>query len=236
VPKLIVSGGYEKAQVFQVPVGTTKVGRELDSDLTLPNTSVSRQHALLTWDEQYLIVEDQQSQNGVLVNNKRLSKTSLDLGDVITIGKFNLEVIADDTKFFEGRFVEYMPAYTPKNTSTRGQTLSLGTGEIEKLMKKEDMWERARVVSAASPSNFWCPENHTLTFGGVGVIPVTGMFTGGIAAEITFQDDHHVLTKKKALATVKVNGIAVTTQALNENDTFQVGKTTFTYDLNGQHK
>jgi len=67
------------------------IGRSADCDLVLPNTGVSRRHAVITADEQAIRVTDRSS-NGTLLNGKRVQAAALRVGDVLTLGPYDLEV------------------------------------------------------------------------------------------------------------------------------------------------
>lgn len=74
-----------------------RIGRSGDNSLPLNHREISRQHMRITWreDEKYL-VEDLNSSNGVWLNETRLMPripAELNLGDVIRIGPFLMELI-----------------------------------------------------------------------------------------------------------------------------------------------
>jgi len=72
------------------------VGRGRDADLQLDDESVSRRHAKLFAREQGSAeIEDLGSQNGTLVNGKPIvGSARLDIGDHITLGSCDLELVA----------------------------------------------------------------------------------------------------------------------------------------------
>ncbi len=74
-----------------------RVGRSADNSLPLNHREISRQHMRITWreDDKYLI-EDLNSSNGVWLNDTRLMPripAELNLGDVIRVGPFILELV-----------------------------------------------------------------------------------------------------------------------------------------------
>lgn len=230
MPKLVITGGYDKPQLFQVPNGETMIGRELDCGLVLPHSSVSRHHAALVWDGRSLVVRDNESRNGIEVNGSARAETPLQCGDIIEIGGFHIHVLGDSEKFFEGRFVEYLPAYSAKTSASRGKTMMMAhehPTDVDGM--QQIIMQQARITHASDNTRFWCPENHRLTFGSAAMVEVSGMFTGGEVADITWQNGLHVLTKHKALTKVKHNGQSTNRAELHHGDTVQVGKTTFVY-------
>lgn len=65
-------------------------GRSESCDLPIPSPRVSRKHAQLTWRQGKPILKDLGSQNGTLVNNKRIYERRLEDGDEILLGPFHI--------------------------------------------------------------------------------------------------------------------------------------------------
>lgn len=67
-----------------------KIGREVEgsSILLVPSEykKVSRRHASLYWKDGVMTLEDNESSNGTFVNGKRIAKTKITEGDVVTLG------------------------------------------------------------------------------------------------------------------------------------------------------
>ena len=63
------------------------IGRHLDSDIVLDNSSVSRQHAQIRWQYDRYILLDLGSKTGTLINNNLISQHLLKNGDVIRLGQ-----------------------------------------------------------------------------------------------------------------------------------------------------
>lgn len=64
-----------------------RLGRSPDNDIVIPDSSVSRAHALLAVKGYRWQIEDLQSSNGVLINGERIESATLRNGDLITIGR-----------------------------------------------------------------------------------------------------------------------------------------------------
>src|SRR6185503_12802648 len=75
------------SRVFQLPpAGDVVIGRAPSVDLRLEVASVSRMHAVLTVERDKVLVRDQGSQNGTLLNGERISSPrQLSTGDVLTV-------------------------------------------------------------------------------------------------------------------------------------------------------
>ena len=73
------------------------VGRSNTCDVIFQNREVSRRHAYFYRDEDHCHVEDLGSKNGLLVNGRRVSKTTLRDGDVVDIGPSRFHIHSDDS-------------------------------------------------------------------------------------------------------------------------------------------
>lgn len=84
-------GGIASESEFFIN-GAARVGRSPESDVHLPDPSVSRNHALLDVQNGSLIVHDAGSTNGTYVNKERIDSAVLKAGDVVAFGKAELRV------------------------------------------------------------------------------------------------------------------------------------------------
>ena len=66
------------------------IGRKLDNDIRLEDTTVSSHHARLLQKDTGIVVEDCDSTNGTLVNGIPVHEKMLKDGDVVVIGKYTL--------------------------------------------------------------------------------------------------------------------------------------------------
>lgn len=88
---LIVKGGYRDGSVVQLklPHGASKewaIGRSQLADVVLDDPTVSTIHAAIRCDGDTWFLTDQQSTNGVKLNNKSVSESECSSGDTIAIG------------------------------------------------------------------------------------------------------------------------------------------------------
>jgi len=84
-------GGVASEPEFRIN-GAARVGRSPESDVHLPDPSVSRNHALFDVQNGSLIVHDAGSTNGTYVNKERIDSAVLKDGDVVAFGKAELRV------------------------------------------------------------------------------------------------------------------------------------------------
>lgn len=89
--KLIVESGPTAGETFEVRERAT-VGRLKGAEITIPDASVSRQHARLLAQGDRLLVRDLDSANGVFVNGGRITSGEVRVGDRLRIGKVDLRV------------------------------------------------------------------------------------------------------------------------------------------------
>ena len=102
-PKLIVIRGLRKGVEYPIYEGANYVGRadetpvdiDLDDQETQERSWVSRQHSVITFANDELIIEDLNSANGTYVNRNKVSpgqKYGLALGDTIQIGTIHMKL------------------------------------------------------------------------------------------------------------------------------------------------
>ena len=231
MPRLIIKLANQQDQIFEIEKPEIIIGRGEESDLVLPNLSISREHAMIRLNEEGAEVVDLHSENGIRVNNDKVEAIQLKSKDEIFVGTFALIYLADnqEDKFYRGRAVIYLAKYDPKNANpTQDLTFKLSAKEAKNLLKEKSLLHHACVIDESKRRLY--PESNPLTFGGkTAMVKVEGWFTSGVAAKIRWDNKRHILEKNKALASVNINGKKVSKQALNPGDTFQIGRTTFKY-------
>lgn len=70
-------------------------GRHAECDVQLNSKKVSRRHCCLAQVNDYLVVRDLGSTNGVKVNGQKVSEGRLKVGDELEIGNFRYQVCAE---------------------------------------------------------------------------------------------------------------------------------------------
>lgn len=85
--KLVIRSTEDrKTQVILLDKEQFTVGRDVNSDICLRDSSVSRRHANLYHQDQGFLIEDLGSTNGTYLNNQRIQKEALTNGDVLRLG------------------------------------------------------------------------------------------------------------------------------------------------------
>jgi pSer/pThr/pTyr-binding forkhead associated (FHA) protein len=93
---MIRNGGFE-GMVYELCAEETLIGRNPTTDITLLDEGISREHALILWDEanDEFSIEDLQSTNGTKVNGKRVRSATLIEGDEIQVGHTRFKFIRE---------------------------------------------------------------------------------------------------------------------------------------------
>ena len=94
-----------------LPKSVLSIGRDPTNDLVLPDSMVSRRHAVVEYQGSQYFLRDCSSSNGVLVNGDRVSERTLRDGDVVAIGSSRL-LFRDDVESFDdaGKVVQHPSA------------------------------------------------------------------------------------------------------------------------------
>jgi hypothetical protein len=88
---IVISSGNHVKEYNQ---GRVILGRARDVDFVIDNPDVSRRHAVLSWSNGDIVLEDLGSTNGTMVNGYPISSTVVGPGDVVVIGDCRLTVAA----------------------------------------------------------------------------------------------------------------------------------------------
>lgn len=87
---LIVQRGPNAGARFLLDNAEVTSGRGPDSDIFLDDVTVSRKHAVFSWEGDHFTVRDVGSLNGTYVNRQRVDHADLQDRDEVQIGKFRL--------------------------------------------------------------------------------------------------------------------------------------------------
>jgi len=93
---VIRTGGFEGTR-YELAGGETLIGRNPTTDITLLDEGISREHAIILFDDDHARyeIEDLESTNGIKVNGKRVRSAPLAAGDEIQIGHTVFEFVID---------------------------------------------------------------------------------------------------------------------------------------------
>jgi len=87
--RLVALDGVFAGEAFGLESGETMIGRNPSMDIALPDAGISREHALILFEEVdgHYVIEDLQSTNGTKVNGKRVRSATLADRDELRIGQ-----------------------------------------------------------------------------------------------------------------------------------------------------
>jgi len=95
--RLVVKKGGQTVEEFRFGEGPIYIGRQPNSQVFLPERTVSRQHAVIfTTQDGKWIVEDLDSANQTYLNEEAIHKAEIKTGDSLRICDFTLEVNLED--------------------------------------------------------------------------------------------------------------------------------------------
>lgn len=91
--RLVVKQSDGSVREFQFTTGPIHIGRGTDSQVFLPDTKVSRQHAVIfSTPEGNWMIEDLDSANKTYLNDKAIHKRQITTGDCVRIAGFSIEI------------------------------------------------------------------------------------------------------------------------------------------------
>lgn len=241
--RLLIEKKGRKPQVFPLRRQSTSIGRGKDTNLLLPDISVSRHHATLQQlDADTYGIIDEGSQNGTKVNGKHVKKRKLKSGDQIQIGKFLIVFerhvarkieetrrVQHDEYSVDGERTGYLRKVSAIDGDEASSTTQLSPEELVQMRKQIRLVEHGRIELLNEPQNSWLLGSKGLHFGKAG-IPAAGMGFGG-SVVIQWTGKVHEVQKKGGLfLSVKLNGKELNKATpLSTGDLLVVGKTAFRY-------
>jgi CRP-like cAMP-binding protein len=87
-------------------LGPTTIGRGADNTITVPDPTVSRHHAKLSFQDGTWIVEDLGSANGITVGGKRIEELVLKPGDTFKLGEIAFSLLDHGTPHARDQFTQ----------------------------------------------------------------------------------------------------------------------------------
>ena len=122
-------------------LGPTTIGRGADNTITIPDPTISRNHAKLSFQKGYWEIEDIQSANGIMVNGSRVERLTLKSGDTFHLGDILFSFIEREIAESENKFEDTVQILSSVE----------GLGIMDEKEEPESSLERIREVVAAIP-------------------------------------------------------------------------------------
>jgi pSer/pThr/pTyr-binding forkhead associated (FHA) protein len=92
-PKLIISAEGQPSTTFELQQEYTRLGRAEDSELHIPEGSISNRHCIFILSGADVVLRDLNSSNGTYVNGEQISETVLRPGDNIQVGVIDIKFV-----------------------------------------------------------------------------------------------------------------------------------------------
>lgn len=137
MPKLIITNDGEAQEEKLIVNENTTIGRATDCDIILDNPSVSRHHLRIICILGDCFLEDLNSANGTMVNDRLTKKCPLEHGDRIAIGKFKLTYDATsaaespEDEFDKTRVQLIKQLSSPDQSEATNETPAQFTGDLD---------------------------------------------------------------------------------------------------------
>lgn len=125
--KLILKFGDSAIGEYQLDKEILTIGRKANNDIAVENLAVSGHHSRITTILQDSFLEDLNSTNGTYVNGKLIKKHALQHGDVIKIGKHELQYINEETAITDDD-IEKTMIIRPSSLSETAQQKAVDEG------------------------------------------------------------------------------------------------------------
>lgn len=93
--------GQTPGKIYMVPRGTTRVGRK-NCDIEIYNERISSSHAEIHFSGTRVTVIDTNSTNGTYINNRKIKRTAVKDGDIVSFGGMGEKAISVYKVKFEG--------------------------------------------------------------------------------------------------------------------------------------
>jgi pSer/pThr/pTyr-binding forkhead associated (FHA) protein len=226
MPEIIVK--YEDKVIERIVTEKKRIsiGRTNDNDIVLENRAVSRKHAMIEFNNNAAVIMDNESLNGVFVNNRKISEEVLRDEDIITIGKYSLVYHSDTSQDQDGG-------------ANFDGTMVLTTKRHKKLLENDRVDKE--MVSKYGGSLLVGEENadfseyridrDVTTIGKAKFVHVhaKGFLLSGIQAKIVKENNIFALVNLGKRGKTRVNGEEIDRCILKNGDIITVGKSAFKF-------
>ncbi|MBI5178826.1 MAG: FHA domain-containing protein [Nitrospinae bacterium] len=234
--KLVVRLNNEVMKEQEVGAGLT-IGREA-GDIILKNPAVSAKHARISVEKNHFVIHDMKSTNGTFVNKGRIASQELHHGDIINIGKFEMEFInpveKESSDFFGGGDMAGMTVMIKAADLLKPKEKE---GDTSKAFKKAHAAHLVDLSKSTGSSGALVSiklekETTLIGTGANADIKVKGFTVAAIAAAIAKNGEKFTLKYMGGLSKPKVNGGKVDGECeLKAHDKIEIGNSTFEFRL-----
>jgi pSer/pThr/pTyr-binding forkhead associated (FHA) protein len=119
------------SQVFPLDREVINIGRSLENHLVIDDPSVSRAHAQLIAIKNHFMVFDQNSTGGTFVNGKRVSRTVLNSGDIISLAAVQMLYVENSPGLLDKSWEQTRPFDQDASGEESDPLLSTNNPDLE---------------------------------------------------------------------------------------------------------
>ena len=229
---LIVKSPDGSMRVFDLYGEDVSIGRESSQDMQLAHVSVSREHALLSWERGGYGIADINSHNGVYLNGEQVqARRALSCGDVVQLGGFELIYVDGPLpKRFAKLDIDNLQRWYAVTANTADNaTHQISPAQMKRLLSARRLMEGAMLRLEGGDSI--ALEEEEWRIGRGADVPLKGFFVGALEAIVSWNGQNHVLKRCGRLFSVKINGKAIRNAALEHGDVITIGNNTLSYEV-----
>jgi pSer/pThr/pTyr-binding forkhead associated (FHA) protein len=222
--RFIVFHNDEPIKTYEFNESVITIGRLPENTISIANMGVSRRHSKIErTGNQTFIISDLNSLNGTFVNEQKVKREQLNVGDKITIGKYSvlfddiiedsddnspMPILVESEKIGDTEFPGKHAPATPANKAIAGPVL-IDTGSHTTYSLEKNL------LSLGASEN--------------DDIQVSGFMIGDGHVYVQKRDDGFWIHSSKPVSRLKVNNKKVTEHHLGHKDLIEIGGNTFRY-------
>jgi hypothetical protein len=225
---------FDSAVLKEIPLGNRPVtiGRAPDNEIAIDNLAMSNYHARIYGEAGRLVIEDLNSLNGTFVNDMRVERATLRDGDLVQVGKHQIQV---DTAHDAALPVDaWRKAPPPKvdetmvlDTQVRRELLRQAAvaGERSQISPTRVRVPTLRVLAGRTNQQEYVLSGKLTVIGRseLATVRLRGWFAPRVAAQIHKREDGYYLGVGDR--TPKINGLPISSAAqLSDGDVIEIGR------------
>lgn len=229
MPFFVVHESGQPDRLFEVHTPKLVIGRGTDTDLVLPNVSVSRQHAELELtSDGSATLTTLTDDNPVYDGETPLPMTTLvQPGQRVRVGRYGLTYLHEaHLDLFQIQQLTDMPRFNRRGGND-AETHVLSAALQRRLMQIEIRREFGALVDADGTMFRLGTDDRVV--GPSGDIPCPGRWGAGAAATVSWAGAQHQVERTSMFAKVLINGESHKQRMLEPGDTVEVNGAVFTY-------
>ncbi|MFH1434323.1 MAG: FHA domain-containing protein [Pseudomonadota bacterium] len=159
---LTIIKGFGRGTIYRLGERAVTAGRDTGNLIQIIDDSISRRHVMIRWIGGVYELVDLNSSNGTFVNNQQVTKAILNMGDVISVGETELELVPDrqdvrdsilDRKVADQRITAGETRYVAPDQQQAGQAAA-GPVNIDEQMSVNEMNVAKEIYRLSSEDNY----------------------------------------------------------------------------------